>query len=89
MGCQFVSYDGEYPNLCRGTLVLCIDGKNVTFPPYCMTSGGGVWFDDDWCEHVDYGAWKVDVPEEYKYLSEVIHDCVNANVPYGCCGGCV
>lgn len=30
---RFVSYDGKDPNLCRGTLVLNIDGKDITFDP--------------------------------------------------------
>lgn len=33
-GCNhvtFVSYSGRYPNLCRGTLVLNIDGELITF----------------------------------------------------------
>lgn len=30
---RFVSYDGKHPNLCQGTLVLNIDGKDITFAP--------------------------------------------------------
>lgn len=86
---EFVSYDGKYPNLCSGTLVLKIDGTVVEFPQFCMQTGGGVWFDDDWCEQVDYGPWSVCVPAEYAHLKEEIEDCVNENVDWGCCGGCV
>jgi len=28
---KFVSYNGHYPNLCSGNLVLEIDGENVRF----------------------------------------------------------
>lgn len=86
---EFVSYDGEYPNLCSGTLMLSIDGETVEFPKYCMRSGGSVWFDDEWHEHVGCGEWSVKVPEKYAHLQNEIEDCVNANVPCGCCGGCI
>ena len=29
---EFVSYNGSFPNLCSGTLVLRIDGVERTFP---------------------------------------------------------
>ena len=86
---EFVSYNGSYPNLCSGTLVLRIDGIERTFPPYCMHSGGSVWFDNSGGEHVEKGKWTVDVPPELEKYHDAIESCVNANVPHGCCGGCV
>ena len=86
---EFVSYNGRYPNLCSGKLVLRIDGKEVEFPDYCMCSGGSVWFDDEYDEHVEWGEWSVDVPEKYANIREEIEDCVNQNVVWGCCGGCI
>lgn len=86
---EFVSYDGDFPNLCRGTLVLRIDGEEVEFPKYCMRSGGTVWFDDECGEHVESGEWSVNVPAKYANLKDEIERCVNENVEYGCCGGCV
>lgn len=86
---EFVSYNGRYPNLCSGKLVLHIDGKEVEFPDYCMCSGGSVWFDDEGDGHVEYGEWTVDVPEEYMQFYDEIQNCVNENVSYGCCGGCI
>ena len=86
---EFVSYDGKWPNLCSGVLVLRIDGKVVEFPKYCMTSGGCIGFSKDWEEFIEYGAWSVDVPEEYKHLRKEIEECVNENVTWGCCGGCI
>ena len=85
---EFISYDGDFPNLCRGTLTLCVDGENVSIEN-CLISGGSVWFDDDWMEHVECGIWNVDVPEHLAHLAEEIKDVVNEHVPYGCCGGCV
>lgn len=91
MKLTFVSYDGNYPNLCSGQLVLAIDGNNVVFPKYCLSSGGGVFFDNDWQEEVTQGEWTIsefpkDFPEEMKELAV---DIVNENIPFGCCGGCV
>lgn len=86
---EFVSYDGSFPNLCSGTLVLRIDGIERTMPPHCLNSGGSVSFDDNWGEHVESGRWSVDVPEELVQHEQEIEDCVNRHVPFGCCGGCV
>lgn len=86
---EFVSYDGRYPNLCSGTLVLKIDGVERVMPSYCMHSGGSVTFDNNWTEHVGTGLWSVDVPDDLSDLESEIEACVNDNVPYGCCGGCV
>lgn len=81
---EFISYDGKYPNLCSGELVLKIDGDIVRWK-YCMRSGGGLTEDYDTYE----GEWSVDVPNEYKHLKSEIESLVNCNVEYGCCGGCI
>ena len=89
MKLTFISYDGSFPNLCSGTLVLAIDGKEVEFPPYCLCSGGSVFTDCD--EGVIKGLWSIekfpeDFPDELKAEAEKL---VNCNVPSGCCGGCL
>ena len=57
---EFVSYDGEYPHLCTGTLVLSIDGKEYGFN--CLCSGGSVEYEED--DYVVYtGEWKLDHTE--------------------------
>lgn len=86
---EFVSYDGDFPNLCSGTLVLRIDGEEVTFPKHCMRSNGSVYFDEDWHEYIEHGEWSVVVPEQYADIKDEIERCVNENVEWGCCGGCV
>ena len=91
MKLEFVSYNGKYPNLCSGVLILSLDGRRVQFPDYCLESGGSVWFDDGWEEHIETGEWKIskypkDFPED---LRQSAVDLVNKNIPYGCCGGCV
>jgi len=88
---EFVSYDGEYPNLCSGVLVLRVNGTEWRFDSHSLSSGGSVWFDEDWSENVESGPWSIDrwpdgFPEDAK---ELAISAVNMNVPEGCCGGCV
>ena len=86
---EFVSYDGKWPNLCSGTLVLKINGEEIVSSKLCMCSGGSVTFDADWNETVTQGPWTVDVPDELLDYKEEIEKVVNDNVLWGCCGGCV
>lgn len=91
MELTFVSYDGAYPNLCSGHLILAIDGVPVEFPNYCLSSGGNVSFDDDWNEDVQEGEWDIsDYPKDFpESLKGMAVSLVNENIPHGCCGGCV
>jgi hypothetical protein len=86
-----VEYDGEFPNLCSGTLRVTIDAVCWVFQSFCMVSGGDVTFDDDWEECVSSGEWSINrwpdgFPEDCK---QVVLDAVNSTVEHGCCGGCV
>ena len=86
-----IKYDGKYPNLCSGCLYVIIDGYEWSFPRYCLVSGGGVSFDDDWHENIWVGPWSIsewpkDFPEE---LKRAVEDKINATIDHGCCGGCV
>lgn len=98
---KFVSYDGAYPNLCSGKLVLNINGEDHWFE-YALKSGGNVRFDENWADEVTEGDWTIDfkfaksdmwdddynnqfTPEEIKFIENL----VNENVQHGCCGGCV
>lgn len=84
---EFVSYTGKYPCLCHGILTVRIEGKEVQFNDF--VSGGYVVFDKNWNEEVGKGPWSIKVPAEYAEYAQEIEDCMNANVPLGCCGGCV
>lgn len=87
---EFVSYDGAYPNLCTGQLVLKINGQVREFSRHCIQSGGTVWFDNDWNAHIENGRWSIDpLPEDLEPLRKEIEECINENIPHGCCGGCV
>lgn len=99
---RFVSYTGDYPNLCSGTLTLEIDGIEYTFGggyrepktdfKMFWCSGGNVWFDDNWGEHIRHGKWKINVnnlPEQFRKYAQEIDRVFNGNVELGCCGGCI
>lgn len=86
-----IKYDGEYPNLCSGHLIVTIDGVEWDFGIYSLSSGGSVTFDDKGEENVTEGKWEVSewpkgFPEEQK---QVVLDAINAQIEHGCCGGCV
>ena len=86
-----VKYDGSYPNLCSGKLILIIDDKEWVFPDYCLSSGGGVSFNEDWEENVTSGEWSItDYPEGFpEDMKQAAEDAVNSEIDFGCCGGCV
>lgn len=88
---KFKSYNGEYPNLCSGTLVLELDGEDIVFPSYCLSSGGSTWFDEDWNAYIESGEWTIDeYPEGFpEELKEEAKDLVNCYINCGCCGGCI
>lgn len=87
---EFISYDGKYPNLCSGQLVLKINGQVRELPRYCLHSGGRVWFGTDWGDaYVETGKWSIDLPEDLESLRKEIEKCINENIPHGCCGGCI
>lgn len=90
---EFVSYDGEYPNLCSGILTIRINGKEYELPEYCLESGGCVSFTEDYDEIVTIGEWRLSdtfkLQKELEPYKEEILKVINENVPLGCCGGCV
>jgi len=53
----FVSYDGGYPNLCSGTLILAVGSEKFVFSSHSLSSGGSVSFTKDWDEVVTSGEW--------------------------------
>ena len=86
-----IEYDGKYPNLCRGNLIVKINGQTIQFPEYCLVSGGSVWFDDEWNDNVEEGPWSIgEWPENFpEELKTAVLDAINEQIPHGCCGGCV
>jgi hypothetical protein len=88
---KFISYDGHYPNLCSGTLVLEMNGIQYSIIRG-LSSGGSVSFDEHWSEEVTDGPWTLNIdnfPAILKPLEYEITHLINAHIPWGCCGGCV
>lgn len=87
---EFVSYDGKYPCLCYGTLIIKVDGKTYSFND-AMISGGRIMHDEDWDMWSEQGPWEINLEEhpELEQYKEEITRVVNENVREGCCGGCI
>ena len=85
---EFVSYDGAFPNLCSGELVLRIDEKERRLCR-ALESGGVCGFTGHWDEYVTEGPWSVNLPEDLLGYKEEIEKVVNENIRWGCCGGCL
>lgn len=88
-----VIYAGAFPNLnlCSGSLRIRMGNFDWEFPDHCLSSGGSVTFDENWSEDVTTGPWEIrkwpeNFPEQFK---KAVLDAVNAEIPWGCCGGCV
>ena len=88
---KFISYDGEYPCLCEGTLTFSLNGQIFEWVSVLYTKDGSYW-DKSLAETVytGEGVWSVDfpdnsIPEEYQ---QTVTDMVNKHVKRGCCGGC-
>ena len=83
-----IDYNGSYPNLCSGTLTVKVKGCTWKIDGLC--SGGSVWFDNNWSEHVDDGPWTINFPDDFpESYRDKVTDMVNEQVSWGCCGGCV
>ena len=85
---EFVSYDGEWPNLCRGYFIVKIDGKEYKFGRVWddkdntdileefWISGGSVTFDKDWNENVSSGPWELEFGLKKEKYPEVVQECL-------------
>ena len=70
---KFISYDGDWPNLCRGTLVVEKDGNQYSIYG-ALISGGWCGFDPDGEDQVEEGPWIIDpdeLPNELKNDNDI------------------
>jgi hypothetical protein len=88
-----IEYDGHFPNLCRGTLRVILDGIRYDFGSHALISGGWVLYNSDTSDiDITRGAWEIRVwpdsfPED-KTIRMLVLDEVNSKIEHGCCGGC-
>lgn len=66
-----VTYDGKYPNTCSGTLTIIVDGEQVYSEKHQCHSTGRVWFDKEWCEHVECGELVWDEEDALRFSAEI------------------
>lgn len=86
-----IDYDGEYPCLCTGHLIVTIDDKVWDFGRSALVSGGDIYTDEEDGMCTEQGDWEIeeyprDFPDEYK---ELVLNKVREEIPQGCCGGCI
>lgn len=88
-----ISYDGRYPCLCMGHLVVWINGTKWDFGTSALQSGGSILRNEDWDMWATSGEWNIyedewpeGFPEIYK---EPVLKKINEEIPHGCCGGCI
>lgn len=97
---EFVSYTGDYPHLCGGTLTLKIDGEEYKFGNSLAepTNHPKFWKTDGSCgfsghnSYIGHDEWIIDpemLPEEIRCYADKIAEIFNKNVEHGCCGGCL
>ena len=85
-----INYDGKWPSLCSGKLVVVIDGREWVFPDSPLESGGRAGVTKDYDDYCYKGLWKMrEWPEHFpEILKEKVLEEINKTVPLGCCGGC-
>lgn len=84
-GIEFISYDGNFPCYCHGTLHIRVNGfgyhlEHAVIPALPEWMGG----------KVDGQFWKViNLPDVLFVYRNDIEELVNEHLPHGCCGGCL
>ncbi len=91
-----LTYDGKYPILCGGRLIVKVGETTYDFGTNVLVSGGGCYHDhceengeEDWWS--SRGPWEIHRwPEEFPVeLREELLELVNKQIEQGCCGGCL
>lgn len=105
MEIKFVSYNGSFPCLCIGDLVVKITGMvdiggatvtlldaEVDLGEVELISGGCYGFDDDGMDYIHKAPW-IAIKHLPAWIdAEAQKDLlrqINEHVEFGCCGGCL
>lgn len=86
-----VTYTGRYPNMCRGTLIIEVNGQIIYSEDYVTESTGSCGFNHDYSEsYIDSGTLIWD-PEHARQFPQYIRDAVEDELSKFdvCCGGCL
>lgn len=88
---EFIKYDGRWPYLCKGILSIKVNGKPYYLKNVLLSGGCIITDDDGISKYPEQREWSVllDSYPELKPYEQEITDCVNENVEFGCCGGCI
>lgn len=83
-----VTYDGEYPNACTGTLTIIVDGEIIYSKKHCCTSTGNCYFTEDWDDVIEDGTLEWNDKDSFskEIVNAVYEELSKINV---CCGGCL
>jgi hypothetical protein len=88
-----IKYDGDWPNLCSGHLEVWVGETYYDFGKYVLCSGGRVVGDEDWNMWTEEGPWIIyeeDLPKDFPVdRYDDLMNVINAEIPWGCCGGCI
>lgn len=86
---QFASYDGEYPTLCMGTLVIVVNGVVYRLKDVLRSGGSCSYYESCGTTQGKWTIFEENLPDELKQYADKIAKIVNENVEWGCCGGCM
>lgn len=88
---EFISYDGKFPNLCRGKLLIRLYGQQWGLR---LKSGGSAHcYGSKNIEHITKGPWTLNedlLPDDFpRDLIPAVLLLAEKHIPQGCCGGCI
>ncbi len=87
---EFISYDGSFPNLCRGDFIINLYGRKWLLK---LKTGGSATCYGGAAEHITRAPWQLYedyIPDDFpRDLIPAVLLLAEKHVPQGCCGGCI